>query len=83
MFICIGLLLGLAARAEGKPRFERAVREAVTRQMAAYPQSTLKDLYKNFFQDRFGPGHIIADTAAGSYLRWELFECEIAPLLSR
>jgi hypothetical protein len=38
-----------------------------------YPASTLKDLYKHFFQDKFGPGHIIADTAsAGSYLRAEL-----------
>ncbi|MGN0213878.1 MAG: hypothetical protein ACI4AH_03605 [Muribaculaceae bacterium] len=30
-------------------------------------------MYKNFFQDRFGPGHIIADTAsANAYLRKEL-----------
>lgn len=41
--------------------------------MTTYPQSTLKDLYKNFFQDRFGPGHLIPDTAAsGDYLRREL-----------
>ena len=41
--------------------------------MEEYPESTLKDLYKNFFQDRFGPGHIIADPAAADrYLRWEL-----------
>ncbi len=53
--------------------FETAVREAVMWQMEAYPESTLKDIYKNFFQDRFGPGHIIADTAAaGNYLRREL-----------
>jgi hypothetical protein len=52
---------------------EAAVRAAVDRQMQTYPQSTLKDLYKNFFQDKFGPGHIIADTAgAGAYLRAEL-----------
>lgn len=32
-----------------------------------------KDLYKNFFQDKFGPSHIISDTtAAGKYLRREL-----------
>lgn len=53
--------------------FEQAVREAVERQMRLYPRSTLKDLYKNFFQDRFGPGHLVADTAAaGRYLRREL-----------
>ncbi len=41
--------------------------------MQLYPKSTLRDVYKNFFQDRFGPGHIIGDTAAaGNYLRREL-----------
>lgn len=49
------------------------IREAVERQRLAYPRSTLRDLYKNFFQDRFGPGHILNDTAAaGAYLREEL-----------
>ena len=29
--------------------------------------------YKNFFQDKFGPGHIVSDTiAAGNYLRREM-----------
>ncbi|MGM9802781.1 MAG: hypothetical protein ACI308_01240 [Muribaculaceae bacterium] len=42
-------------------------------QMRVYPQSTLRDLYKNFFQDHFGPGHIVADTAsAKAYLNKEL-----------
>jgi hypothetical protein len=41
--------------------------------MGDYPKSTLKDLYKNFFQDRFGPGHLILDTASSAnYLRYEL-----------
>ena len=53
------------------------IRQAVERQMQAYPLSTLRDLYKNFFQDRFGPGHIIADTtSAGAYLREELATSE-------
>lgn len=53
--------------------FERKVYDAVMYQMETYPKSTLKDLYKNFFQDRFGPGHIISDTAvANRYLRHEL-----------
>jgi hypothetical protein len=59
--------------------FSKAVREAVSRQMKAYPKSTLADLYKNFFQDKFGPGHIIADTSsAGRYLRKELASYELA-----
>lgn len=53
------------------------IRQSVERQMELYPESTLRDLYKNFFQDRFGPGHIIADnTAADRYLRYELNTAE-------
>ncbi|MDR0940273.1 MAG: TonB-dependent receptor [Mediterranea sp.] len=53
--------------------FTAAVREAVERQLLTHPKSTLKDLYKFFFQDRYGPGHLITDTAAASrYLRQEL-----------
>lgn len=53
--------------------FEDAVRQSVTYQMETYPKSTLRDIYKNFFQDRFGPGHLITDTvSAGNYLKSEL-----------
>lgn len=52
---------------------ENKIREAVDRQLKTYPQSSLRDLYKSFFQDRFGPGHIVSDTmSAGRYLREEL-----------
>ena len=48
---------------------------AIEQQMAAYPESTLQDIYKSFYQDRFGPGHMISDTAsARSYLMRELSE---------
>lgn len=71
--LTIILLLCLSFPAAGQKDFDSAVREAVTRQMQTYPKSTLKDLYKNFFQDKFGPGHIISDTtAAGNYLRREM-----------
>lgn len=74
-FLTLFLLFCLCLSATEKKDFEKAVREAVSRQMQNYPKSTLKDLYKNFFQDKFGPGHIISDTtAAGNYLRrdWPL-----------
>ncbi len=52
---------------------KRQVRFAVEQQMERYPLSTLQDIYKNFFQSRFGPGHIVSDTTnAGAYLRKEL-----------
>lgn len=67
------LLLCLRMAAAEEKDFDTCVRQAVACQMQTYPESTLKDLYKNFFQDKFGPGHIISDTtAAGKYLRREL-----------
>ena len=52
-----------------------SVRIAIERQMTAYPKSTLQDIYKSFYQERFGPGHLIGDTAlAGRYLMRELSE---------
>lgn len=73
VFLLLSILLCTSLQAVEKDVFNEAVRNAVARQMKAYPKSTLKDLYKNFFQDKFGPGHIISDTAsAGNYLRREL-----------
>ena len=52
-----------------------AVRSAIERQIVAYPESTLQDIYKSFYQEHFGPGHIISDTAsARRYLMKELSE---------
>ena len=65
-------LLVVATACTGDDTRER-IRQSVERQMERYPHSTLRDLYKNYFQDRFGPGHIIADEkAAENYLRYEL-----------
>ena len=50
-----------------------SIQQAVLKHLEAYPQATLQDVYKNFFQDRLGPGHLLADTAqAGLRLRKEL-----------
>ncbi len=52
-----------------------AVRSAIERQLTSYPESTLQDIYKSFYQEHFGPGHIISDTAsARRYLMRELSE---------
>ena len=53
---------------------------AIAIQMKEYPQSTLKDVYKNFFQDAFGPGHLMSNAEnakerMSNYLR---NECELA-----
>lgn len=60
------------------PSSVELIKKSVERQLRDYPKSTLQDLYKSFFQDRFGPGHIVSDTsAAGNYLRYELNNTEI------
>ena len=52
-----------------------AMRSAIERQLATYPESTLQDIYKSFYQEHFGPGHIISDTASTQrYLMKELSE---------
>ena len=42
-----------------KADFRERVVTCVRWQMDNYPESRLIDLYKNFFQDKFGPGHMI------------------------
>jgi glyoxylase-like metal-dependent hydrolase (beta-lactamase superfamily II) len=50
-----------------------AVQEAVSGLLEKYPDALLPDIYKHFFQDYFGPGHLISDTlTAKNYLRQEL-----------
>lgn len=46
-FLTLFLLFCLCLLATEKKDFEKAVREAVSRQMQNYPKSTLKDLYLN------------------------------------
>ena len=38
-----------------------------------YPEAQLADLYKSFYQDNFGPGHLLGDTlSARKYFNYEL-----------
>jgi hypothetical protein len=49
------------------------IEKAVINELKHYPEARLRDIYKNFFQDAFGPGHLIPDTTrAGNYLNYEL-----------
>lgn len=57
----------------GKPTRIDSISNALDYQISNYPVSQYRDVYKNFMQDYFGPGHILADTAAaGKYLQTEL-----------
>ena len=54
-----------------------AVKTAVKTQLVSFPESRMQDLYKSFFQDRFGPGHIIKDrNSARDYILSELAEAD-------
>lgn len=57
------------------------MKQALNQQMKDYPASTLKDVYKNFFQDAFGPGHLMTDAPdaidrMANYLRSECKEAK-------
>ncbi|MBN1820874.1 MAG: hypothetical protein JXR31_06530 [Prolixibacteraceae bacterium] len=52
-------------------------RDSILTELKNYPEARLTDIYKNFFQDAYGPGHLIPDTtSAGNYLSWELQQPE-------
>lgn len=55
-----------------------SIRYALEYQKKYYPASQYRDVYKNFMQDFYGPGHILNDTtAAGNYLRSELSDTQV------
>lgn len=50
-----------------------AVSQALRYQRQLYPAARLADVYKNFFQDYFGPGHLLSDLSKSkAYLDYEL-----------
>lgn len=52
---------------------ESQIKKAILSELNRYPEAHLRDIYKNFFQDAYGPGHLIPDTTqAGKYLNVEL-----------
>ena len=56
---------------------EAALEEAVEAFLERYPQATLQDVYKNSFQDWFGPAHIMASREnVEGYLKKELEQME-------
>ena len=61
-------LVGCATNTENK-RIEQAVNNLIGK----YPEATLQDVYKSFYQERFGPGHMIPNVEnARNYLMSEM-----------
>ena len=75
-FILLSCILCLASCKQGMVD-SAAVKAAVSTQLETYPESRLQDLYKSFFQDLFGPGHIIRDRqSALEYILSEIAEAD-------
>jgi hypothetical protein len=63
----------VSAQDGSPPGFEDQVRRQVQRELRQYPESTLLDIYKGFFQSVYGPGHLIPDRQrAADYMQREL-----------
>ena len=63
----------------GCSRQNSEIKQAVKDQLQLYPESTLLDIYKSFFQDEFGPGHMLGNI---SHAR-EYFDLELEEMVSR
>ena len=54
-------------------QYDQRIVRFVDSELALYPEARLVDIYKNFFQDAYGPDHLIPDTIrAGQFLSREL-----------
>ena len=54
---------------------EDAVRELCQYMVNVYPEATLQDIYKTCYQDFFGPGHLVTDSASAlNYIQSEVEE---------
>lgn len=52
---------------------EKLIEKNVQLELTLHPEATLLDLYKNFFQGEFGPGHMITSKdAAANYIQEEI-----------
>jgi len=72
-YTVLALLVSLASCSNEK----LLIKQYVAKELTNYPESRLTDLYKNYFQDAFGPGHLIPDTlSAAAYLDWELSQID-------
>lgn len=60
---------------------EKQIQQAVEYQIKYYPASRLTDIYKNFFQDFYGPGHLLSNPdGALKYLKREVEEVDSCTL---
>jgi len=72
-YYLIVILIGISMLQGCRNSEQNVIRASVEEKLEKYPASTLRDLYKSYFQDYYGPGHLISDTGrAIGYLEYEL-----------
>ena len=77
IFLFIGLCVMLPACKQKEQA--KTLQASIERKMDIYPDARLQDIYKSFYQDHFGPGHLITDTATvRHYLYSELSENDVS-----
>ena len=65
----LAICFGACSENSESKRIEMAVKTLISQ----YPQATLQDVYKSFYQERFGPGHMIPNIKnARNYLMSEM-----------
>ncbi|MGI6432990.1 MAG: hypothetical protein ACOXZ4_03905 [Sphaerochaetaceae bacterium] len=62
-----------------KSQEQRAIQNAIRFHLDTYPGGTLIDLYKSFFQDQYGPGHLLEDRKRA----WNYFSLELDGMKSQ
>lgn len=60
----VGAMLAAGCFALSAQTHADSIRWAIIYQLNEWPESEYRDIYKNFMQDRFGPGHILKDKKA-------------------
>lgn len=83
MRIIVLLLLAIVAMPLCAQTLDTAdIRRAVERQLHDYPESSLQDIYKSFYQNRFGIGHMITDSLSTEYYLLQELEMEASDTAS-
>lgn len=73
VILCLFYILSLSLNAQVPVSREDSIKNALIYQKGNYPASEYRDVYKNFMQDFYGPGHMITNKeGAGKSLLKEM-----------
>lgn len=80
----LGLFLIVLTLMSCEYQLDKEIEKSVKFQLRNFPESSLQDIYKNFFQDAFGPGHLLENPEESlNYLQIELGEMKEGKLKTK